>query len=35
MTSAKQFVNEQKTIASIDTQVVEFIAEQEKIDADP
>ena len=29
---AKQFINEQKTIASIDTQVVEFMAEQEKID---
>jgi len=29
---AKQFINEQKTIASIETQVVEFITEQEKID---
>ena len=32
---AKQFVNEQKTIASIETQVVEFMAEQEKIDPPP
>ena len=32
---AKRFVNEQKTIASIDTQVVEFMAEQEKMDAPP
>ena len=32
---AKQFINEQKTIASIDTQVVEFMAEQEKIDTPP
>ena len=29
---AKQFINEQKTIASIETQVVEFMAEQEKMD---
>ena len=29
---AKQFINEQKTIASIETQVVEFMAAQEKID---
>jgi hypothetical protein len=33
-TAAKQFINEQKTIASIDTQVVQFMAEQEKIDVD-
>jgi len=33
--AAKQFVNEQKTIASIETQVVQFMAEQEKIDAAP
>jgi hypothetical protein len=32
---AKQFINEQKTIASIETQVVEFMAEQEKIDTPP
>ena len=32
---AKQFINEQKTIASIETQVVEFMAEQEKIDTLP
>ena len=29
----KQFINEQKTIASIDTQVTEFMVEQEKIDS--
>ena len=33
--AAQLFVNEQKTIASIDTQVVEFVAEQEKIDTLP
>ena len=33
--AAQLFVNEQKTIASIDTQVVEFIAEQEKMDVPP
>ena len=33
--TAQLFVNEQKTIASIDTQVVEFIAEQEKMDVPP
>lgn len=33
--AAKQFVNEQKTIASIETQVVKFMIEQEKIDAIP
>lgn len=32
---AKQFINEQKTIASIKTQVVEFMAEQEKMDPLP
>jgi len=32
---AKQFINEQKTIASIKTQVVEFMATQEKIDPPP
>jgi hypothetical protein len=32
---AKQFINEQKTIASIETQVVEFMAEQEKMDPSP
>jgi hypothetical protein len=32
---AKQFINEQKTIASIETQVVEFMAEQEKMDPPP
>ena len=32
---AKQFINEQKTVASIETQVVEFMAEQEKIDTPP
>ena len=31
----KQFINEQKTIASIETQVVKFMAEQEKIDTPP
>ena len=34
-TAAKQFVNEQKTIASIDAQVVQFMVEQEKIDVSP
>ena len=32
---AKQLINEQKTIASIDTQVAEFMVGQEKIDAAP
>jgi hypothetical protein len=31
----KQFINEQKTIASIDTQIAEFMIKQEKIDAAP
>ena len=31
----KQFINEQKTIASIDTQIAEFMVEQEKIDPTP
>lgn len=31
----KQFINEQKTIASIDTQIAEFMVEQEKIDPAP
>jgi hypothetical protein len=32
---AERFINEQKTIASIETQVVEFMAEQEKMDPPP
>ena len=32
---AKQFINETKTIVSIETQIVEFMAEQEKIDPLP
>jgi hypothetical protein len=32
---AEQFINEQKTIASIETQVVEFMADQEKMDSPP
>lgn len=31
----KQFINEQKTIASIDTQIAEFMVEQKKIDPAP
>jgi hypothetical protein len=32
---AKQLINKQKTIASIETQVVKFMSEQEKIDLPP
>ena len=32
---AKQFINETKTIVSIETQIVEFMAEQEKMDPLP
>ena len=32
---AKQFINKTKTIVSIETQIVEFMAEQEKIDLPP
>lgn len=32
---ARQFINEQKTIASIETQVAEFMIEQEKMDPPP
>ena len=32
---AKQFINETKTIVSIETQIVEFMSEQEKIDPPP
>lgn len=32
---AKQFINKTKTIVSIETQIVEFMAEQKKIDLPP
>ena len=33
--AAKEFINKTKTIVSIETQIVEFMAEQEKIDPSP
>lgn len=33
--AAKEFINKTKTIVSIETQIVEFMAEQEKIDLPP